>query len=149
MREVSVEFCRSVYGVFSRGLLLRTPLSLITDEEKEAILTIHQPRNSDRSAERRSVLVSLQPLAGKAVGNIEVGVRIEVIVAQKFERPSVPIIRSGLGNDDDHTAAIASIFCRIVAFENVEFRDGVRIWIKDDAVIQQIVIQSAVQQKGD
>src|SRR6202451_1828210 len=149
MRAVSVKLGRSIDGVFSRGLLLRKLLALIANEEKEAIFSVHHSGNPDWSAERRSVLVALQDIAGKAVDNIEVRVRIEVIVAQKLKGAPVPIIGSGLGDDADHTAAVASIFRRIFAFADVEFRDGVRVGIEHDAVIQQIVIQSAIQQKGN
>src|ERR1700722_17118019 len=122
MREISGKLGRSKHGVFSRGLLLRKPLSLIAHEEKEAILTVHQPGNPDRSPQRRSILIALQHIAGKVVGNIKVRVGIEVVVAQKLKRAPVPLIGSGLGDDADYTAAVASIFRRIVAFEDVEFR---------------------------
>src|ERR1700722_5762320 len=149
MRKISGKLCRRKYCVFSRGLLLRKPLSLIAHEEKETIFAVQQSGNSYRSAQRRSVLVALQHIAGKVVGNIKVRVGIEVVVAQKLERAPVPLIGSGLGDDADYTAAVASIFRRIVAFEDVELRNGVGVRIEHDAIVQQIVIQPAIQEKGN
>src|ERR1700722_7688373 len=59
----------------------------------------------------------------------------------------MPLIRSGLGDNTDHSAADLTVFSRIVALENVKFRNRVRIRVVNHTVVEQVVVQPAIQKK--
>src|ERR1019366_6223434 len=120
----------------------------VANEKEEAVPAVHLGQE-DGASQSASVLIALQYVAGKPIGIIEERRGVEPIVAKKLKATPMPLVGSGLGDDADHTAAISPVFRRIVAFENAKFRDRVRIGVKNDTVVEQVVVQSAIQQEGN
>src|SRR5579862_8521076 len=107
---------------------------------------MNEMRNGDWPAERAPILISFQDIARGSIDLVEKCVGVERVVAQKFKRASMPLVGAGLGNHADNSAAVPAILRRIVTFEDPEFSNGVGIGIEHDAVVEQIVVQSSVQQ---
>src|ERR1035441_8790237 len=124
------------------GHRLKLSLSLIGKKEKDLIL-------HDGPAQRGAVLVALQIQPRNSLRNIEIIVRVEHAVAEKFEQAAVDLVGPRLDDFADDSPAVASIFRRVVAGQQAELRNRVRIRVQQIAVVQQIVVQPAVQKKCD
>jgi len=88
------------------------------------------------AAESSAELMTLQIVARNALLIVEIGIGIEGVIANKFEGAAMPIIGPGFGDDADDAAGVAPVLGSVVAFENAEFSDGIRIGIKDDPVVE-------------
>ena len=106
-------------------------------------------RNGDGPAEGGAELVALEIVAGNSLFTIEVGVGVEVGVADEVKTAAVILVGAGFGDDADDAGAVAAIFSGVVAGEDAELLDGVGIGIEDDVIAHEVVIDAAVEEEGD
>ena len=92
------------------------PLAFVVGEEERSIL-------DHRSAQASAELVLAERRDRRRL-RIEKILRVENIVAHELEQAAVELIRSGLGDDIDHRAGLASELGSIGRLLNVEFADG-------------------------
>src|ERR1700728_5379079 len=79
----------------------------------------------------------------------EEGIRIEISVAHVVVGAAVPLVRAGLGDFRNDAAAVAAVFRGVIAFEDPEFLNCVWIWIEDDTVVEQVLVEAAVEKERD
>ena len=59
-------------------------------------------------------------------------------------------VRPGLGNNADHACTIATVFRGIVAGQNAELSDRIRVsGSRTATIIDEIVVDTSIQQVGD
>ena len=80
---------------------------------------------------------------------VEVGIGVEVGVADEIEGAAVNLIGARFGDDADDPGAVAAVLGSVVTGENAEFSDGVRIRIENDAIVDEVVVEAAIEQIGD
>ena len=110
-------------------------LCLIIHEEERLVLL-------DRAAERASKLIQIELFFRRS----EEALRIELGVAEKLEKGSVELIRSGFRGYQHRRTRARTVFGRVVVSENLEFLDGINRWEHCDAAGSQFVIVHTVVQ---
>src|SRR5690242_19229817 len=56
------------------------------------------------------------------------------------------IIRAGFGYNANDSAAAAAVLCGVIAFKNAELGYPVRIWIVNQPIAKQIIVDSAIEE---
>src|ERR1017187_2061845 len=138
--KISSQLSGGVYRAHSGRLLLGEALPLIADEKEGFVLL-------NGAAEGGAVLIALEHVSGQAVRVVKESVGVEGVIAQKFKGAAVPSIGAGLGDHADDAAAVPTVFGRVVALEEAKLGDGVGIGVVDDAVVEQVVVECAVEKK--
>ena len=103
----------------------------------------------DRSPDGASELVPFENVFGKAVCIIEECIGVERVITHVIVGSAVEAVCAGFRDDAHDTAGVASVFSVVGARENLKFLNHVRIGIKNDAVIQKIGIDAAVEKIRD
>ena len=80
---------------------------------------------------------------------VEERIRVEDRVAGEIKSAAVKFVGARFGHHADHAGGVASILRRVVAGQDPEFGDRIRVRIQDHAVGQQVIVVAAVQQVGN
>src|SRR5262249_6423616 len=120
-------------------------------KEEVAILAVDHMRHRERSAKRAAELITLQCVSRKRCRRIlvEIAVGVESVVAQEIKRGAMQVACARLRRNSDHAAGISAVLRRIVAGENAELGDGVGIGSEDRAIVDEVVVQSPVEEVVD
>ncbi len=127
----------------------RLPLALIADEEEQLVSSAEQLWDADRSAERGAELLSFEDRFRQVLLIVEEAVRIESVVPHEIEQAAVHVVCAGLRDHTDDAARVPAVFGRVVVLQHPKFRDRVGIGIQHYAVVDEVVVPSAVQQEAD
>jgi len=141
VREVASEHVRSKRRNLV-GCAPGLPLSLVADEPED--LVFHEG-----AARGKPKLVAAQEVFRKPVFVVEIRVGRKSAVAIELEGRTMDLVGPGLLNNADDPAGVASVFGSVVAGENTEFLNGIRIGSEDYAITEQIVVHAAIQKKSD
>ena len=125
--------------MFCQDIGLNLPLPLVGGKKEEPVL-------DNGAAERAAKLIALEIVSGQAGRNVEVFISVEVGIAHEVEDAAMEVIASRLGHHADNSSAVAAILRRVIAGQNAELGDRVRIRVENHAVTQKIVVDAAIQQ---
>src|SRR4029077_7100942 len=103
----------------------------------------------NRTSNRCTILIPFQVIPRDAVQNIEIRVRIQVAVSKKLKSAPMKLICSRLGNHADDSRGVAAILCRVVTRQDAELFYCIGVWVENLAVVEQVVVDTTVQEVGD
>ena len=102
----------------------------------------------NRTAESAAILVALQDVPFHAPCIVEITIGVVSVVAVEFEGAAVEVVGAGLGHYCDYAAGATAIFSLKVAGDDLEFLDGVRIWVVNNSIAEKVVVQAAIQNES-
>src|ERR1700680_2879621 len=105
--------------------------------------------NRNGPTDRRAELVALQDGDRLAVEVVKKRVGIKRVVAHKLKQAAVYLIGAGFRDYTDDAGAIPAILGGIVAREKTELGYLVRIRQEDRIVIEDVVVEAAIEQIGN
>src|ERR1700722_6807759 len=127
-------------------------LSLVTEEKEKPIFSIDQFWQGDGTTQGCAKLIASQDgprlvAAGRIL--VEKVVGVEVRVSQIVVRGSMHLVGARLGYHAHHSTVAASIFRRIVVFDDAKLAHRVRIGIHHRRSVSDRCVVSSIQKVSD
>src|SRR5579875_3318856 len=143
LREISVCFCGRKCRYFSRtGIERGLPLPFVREEEEKLV-------PNDRAAYCPAKLIPFQDGYWKPLLVVEKTIGVEEVVPNVIVSGTVKLVCTAFCNDTDDAARISTILRTVIVFKQPELGHRVRIRICHNAVVEQIIVQPAVEEIGD
>ena len=142
--EIAIQLRRREDLIFSRVLQLRQSLSLVCHEEEKTVPPV-ELRKQNWPADSSSELITLQGVLGKTQFVIEKRIGVKDRVTDVVISAAMKIVAAGPGDHADDPPGITAVLRSVVAGQDAELLDGVRIRIQHCGVAQQVVVDTAIQ----